>query len=51
MRTAIMFGCTIIADAINQRDYKPETYQFIGAVIVCMMIMDIIDFTKNLSKK
>lgn len=52
MRTAIMFGCMCISDAIRAdwfpKDSKAAT--FFGIIIMVMMAMDIIDFF-NKNKK
>lgn len=48
MRTAILFGCGMIADAININPGHSKEYLCVaGVVVIICMGMDIVDFFRN----
>lgn len=48
MRTAILFGCGMIADSINIHPGHSDIYNiFLSIVLLFCVIMDIIDFCRN----
>lgn len=52
MRTVILIGAFFIADAIRQDWIKSEnTISFLCIVLAISALMDIVEYTKNISKK
>ena len=53
MRTAIFLGLTAIADAIRKDWVTGESsvIAFCAIALLCMIIMDITEFIKTISKK
>lgn len=51
MRTAIFLGLTAIADAIR-KDWVTNEYHlnFLAIALICMIIMDVSEFIKKMSK-
>ena len=49
MRTAILLGSILIADAIKLQVRAESTVQFLAIVLVVMMVMDVADFFRGKS--
>lgn len=51
MRTAIFIGLLLIADAIKTINAKGSALDFLGWLLVSVIVMDVIEFMDNLIKK